>query len=484
MDETEEVAALYTAHQNSDEDESVAPRSYRQSTPASSILQPPQEQLTVLGIAGGDDDASPTLARRSSFIHLALSRGPPIDNLDVILDREVMSLTPSQLPFYLETPMLPVRSSHEADLLQHFVTHLAPAFDLGDQYQTFATVIPQQAAICPPLFNALLALAELNQKHAAGHLPAPETISYYHSIRCLPSLLQTLATADDDNLLAAVLIFEHCAMVEGNERPNTPAEEARKSEDMGLMWSRLLAVKLFDETHRHPVFWALVREEVYLAIMHQRPPVLFQHGSPGLVDIYGGLGPADDFTWANRILWHLLVVLQYCFDDDKDLAASVQLVNYAAAWMQARPESFAPIFIQERRSEDLEEGMGASEQQQPSLDQRSMFPEIILLNDSVVLGLQCYHLVRLLLIAHDPTMPRVGVRQRAAARSVDEALRSDVGIICGIANSIGDINPAHLPACMAIALAGDRFENKVELETLLGILQRTESKFGWSTRPA
>lgn len=456
----------------------MAPRSYRQSTPYSSLLQPPQEQLTVLSIAGGDDHASPALARRSSFIHLALSQGPPIDSLDVILDREGMSLTPSQLPFYLETPLLPVRSSHEADLLQHFVTHLAPAFDLGDQYQTFATAIPQQAAICPPLFNALLALAELNQKHAAGHAPAPETISYYHSIRFLPSLLQTLATADDDNLLAAVLIFEHCAMVEGYERPNTPAEEARKSEDMGLVWSRLLAVKLFDEAHRHPIFWALVREEVYLAIMHQRPPVLFQHGSPGLVDMHGGLGPADDFTWANRILWHLLVVLQYCFDDDKDLAASVKLVNYAAAWMQARPASFAPIFIQEtKRIEDREEGTGASKLE-------SIFPEIIVLNDSVVLGLQCYHLVRLLLIAHDPTMPRVGVRQRAAARSVDEALRSDVGIICGIANSIGDINPAHLPACMAIALAGDRFEDKVELEILLGILQQTESKFGWSTRPA
>lgn len=80
-------------------------------------------------------------------------------------------------------------------------------------------------------------------------------------------------------------------------------------------------------------------------------------------------------------------------------------------------------------------------------------------------------------------MPRVGARQRAAARSVDEALRSDASIICGIAESIGGTNPAHLFACMTIALAGDRFDGKAELD-ILDILKRTESKFGWPTKPA
>lgn len=445
IDETENVAALYATYTSSDEDEPAGPRTLEYSTPA-------------------------------SIIHLALSQEPTLASLDPVLDREP---TPSQLSFYLTTPRLPLKSAHEADLLQHFVTHLAPAFDFGDQYQTFATVVPRQAAICPPLFNALLALAELHQKHTGHALPghpsiAPGMLSYHkQGIGRLPSLLHTLATADDDNLVAAVLIFQHCAVVEGYECPNSPAQEARKSDDMGLVWSRLLAVRLFDETHRHPVFWALVREEVYLAIMYQRPPSPFRHSSPDLVDIHaGGLAPADDYTWANRMLWHLLVVLQYCFDDDQDSAVSVQLVNYAEAWMQARPASFSPIFVQEKSS-DLEEG-----------GSRSMFPEIVLLNDSVVLGLQCYHLVRLLLIAHDPTMPRVGVRQRAAARSVDEALRSDAGIICGIADSIGGTNPAHLFACMAIALAGDRFDGEAELDILLDVLKRTESKFGWPTRPA
>lgn len=476
IDETENVAALYATYTSSDEDEPARPRTLEHPTSASSTPHTGQIPAAPHGQQSVSSIASPTLARRSSFIHLALSQEPALASLDPVLDREP---TLFQLSFYLATPRLPLKSAHEADLLQHFVTYLSPAFDLGDQYQTFATAVPQQAAICPPLFNALLALAELHQKHTGldvpGHPSAPGMGSYYRQgIGCLPSLLHTLATADDDNLLAAVLIFEHCAVVEGYECPNSPAQqEARTSDDMGLVWSRLLAVRLFDETHRHPVFWALVREEVYLAIMYQRPPSPFRHSSvPDLVGIRGGLAPADDYTWANRMLWHLLLVLQYCFNDDQDSAVSVQLVSYAEAWVQARPASFSPIFVQERSS-GLEEG-----------GSRSMFPEIVLLNDSVVLGLQCYHVVRLLLIAHDPTMPRVGVRQRAAARSVDEALRSDAAIICGIANSIGDTNPAHLFACMAIALAGDRFDGKAELDILLDILKRTESKFGWPTRPA
>ncbi|KAI3392525.1 hypothetical protein diail_5536 [Diaporthe ilicicola] len=136
----------------------------------------------------------------------------------------------------------------------------------------------------------------------------------------------------------------------------------------------------------------------------------------------------------------------------------------AQQWMKNRPETCSPVFI-------------CKEEDKP-------FPEICLLNDNVVLGLQYYHLVRILLIAYDPGIPRLGLEQKAAVRSMDEALREDVRIVCGIADAISRVNNAHLAASMAIALAGDRFDDPDEQQALMDVLVRTERALNWSTLPA
>lgn len=396
-------------------------------------------------------------------------------------DPMVISNTPTEeLTFYVDPPILPLKSALEAQLLQHFVVHLAPTFDLGDQEQTFATSLPQQAAICPPLFRAIIRLAEQDLMRRSDSALSPTGAAHHHDdLPGLHLLLQALAADTDDNLLAAMVLGLHRIIVQKPTDGNL-VDEIHSPMNLGLVWSRLLSVGSAAETIRHAVFWAFVREEIYISIMYQRRPTCFIDPGSGRLDVESGLGPADDYSWANRITWHLLVVLEYCFGEHKDVTTYGRLVDYAEAWMQARPASFTPIFIQDKRSRGIEDSPEGARQEEPL----TYFPDIICLSDLAVLGLQYYHLVRILLIAYDPGIPRVGFDQRAAARAIDQSMRNDVEIVCGIAESLDSTNPAHLAACQAVALAGDRFEDEGELKVLLEILTKTEKKFGWTTLPA
>ncbi|KAJ0307727.1 hypothetical protein Brms1b_009847 [Colletotrichum noveboracense] len=124
-----------------------------------------------------------------------------------------------------------------------------------------------------------------------------------------------------------------------------------------------------------------------------------------------------------------------------------KLSTYAAQWMKAAPETFLPIFVENPPNEGV-------------------FPEILLINDSVVVGLQFYHLNRILLTAHNPNVPRLGKNLKLAAQTLDVGFLSfitypdigmlnfgalvqneiinDIKIMCGIAESHGRGTPAHM----------------------------------------
>lgn len=466
------MGALYNGDNDSDEDDFIdqpgPPSHRRKESSVQPIFHPHADSFSTVA---SRESISSALGRLMFPTPATLEEHPlEMHSSDLFPGiAETLERPTEPLTFYVDPPLLPLKSALEAQLLQHFVVHLAPTFDLGDHEQTFATSLPQQAAICPPLFRAIIRLAEqdlMRRSHSALS-PLMGKAHHHDDLSGLHLLLQTLAVDTDENLLAAMVLVLHRMIVQ-KPTDESLVGELHSPTNLGLIWSRLLSVGSAADTIRHAVFWAFVREEIYVSILYQRRPTCFIDQSPGRLEVESGLDPADDYTWANRITWHLLVVLEYCFGEHKDPVTHGRLVDYAEAWMQARPTSFTPMFMQDKRP-------GTAE---------CYFPEIICLGDLAVLGLQYYHLVRILLIAYDPGIPRVGFDQRAAARAMDHAMRSDVGIVCGIAESLDSTNPAHLAACQAVALAGDRFEDEGELKTLLEILTKTEDKFGWTTWPA
>lgn len=146
---------------------------------------------------------------------------------------------------------------------------------------------------------------------------------------------------------------------------------------------------------RQAAFWVALRQEIYIAFLNERTirPVL-EHSN-----LDRSFETTDDCTWAHRIVVHCADVIRFCFGDRaKDLETYRRLQRYASDWMAHKPPTFSPIFYQG-----------------PSKDK--VFPEIWLLSDAAVAGLQHY-LANILLVAHDPKIPRIGPRQKSVLRAI------------------------------------------------------------------
>jgi hypothetical protein len=70
--------------------------------------------------------------------------------------------------------------------------------------------------------------------------------------------------------------------------------------------------------------------------------------------------------------------------------------------MAHKPRSFNPVF-----------------HTQPSGVKGDLFTKIWYTSDTIAKGIQHYHLSKILLIAHDPNIPRLGLQRKAYEQTVD-----------------------------------------------------------------
>lgn len=483
VDETEEVASFYEGDLSDNDDDLVVGfqgQTLHQdliSPDTSTVLSPtpiarPAPSTSTFHDAGGSANPPPSARpyyEQESGSRLSLPE-PPRPRTPALSLFPTPSSFPSPEtahsnnphPLYprVDASLLPLKNGHEAELIYQFSLRIAPQFDTGDRERTFASVLPNKSSICPLLYKAILAVTAKDARSRHGGYPSAEEGGYLRdAFQDLAPLLNGCVVGmvdESTGLVAAAILLQHHMFIQTPVEKPTPESDLL---DMQLIQSKLV-LELVDFVGQ-PVLWASVRQSIYLAVMHQKPPVLYREClniDPATTS------PGDDRKWAAKITLLLVDVICYCFGEDKSLAGHSTLVEYAEEWMKNRPETFSPLFA-------------CKEDDRP-------FPEIFLLNDNVVLGLQYYHLVRILLIAYDPGIPRLGLEQKAAVRSMDETLREDVRIVCGIADAISHVNNAHLAASMAIALAGDRFEDPDEQQALMDVLLRTEKCLNWSTLPA
>lgn len=301
---------------------------------------------------------------------------------------------------YLDSPVWPLRHD-EAFLMRHFVEHVAPSFDLCDKDRHFTQIVPQRAAICPTLLHAVLAASACHRVRTAdfgNHLD----YTHYHQ-KCLDHLIPMLgntAAIMDENLLAATVILRY---LEEIEVPICGTD----SQNHLLGTHVFISAQEASTIHgglREAAYWVALRQEVYVAFVSQRTisPVLHR---PHVDEFFT---PADDFTWANRIIVHCANVIRFCFGDgERSIPQYNRLYEYGQQWMVFKPSVFLPIFYKEA-------GDG------------KVFPEIWLLGDYSVCALQHWHLAQILLAAHNPKVPRLGPGQKSALKVIDVSLFSNL----------------------------------------------------------
>lgn len=307
---------------------------------------------------------------------------------------------------FTTSPLWPQENYKTAFLLRYYVENIASMFDICDNARHFARIVPLRAAHCPALFNAILCVSSrrLNKIEEYDHHVA----EHYHQ-QCLEHLIPALSDPCailDENLLAAIIILRYV-----EEIGMTPSDEITES--------HLLGARAFLATQRNmdlnglglASFWVAMRQEIYMGFVHNRT-----------VDssfFVGNLSPLlepvdDDCNYANRIIFHCLTCLRYCYgDEERSISKWENLNDCLESLWSDKPQCFEPLWSNWANG--------------------AFFPELWYLNDAVTTGIQHYHLARVLLSAHSPKIPRLGPRQTITLRALEEDIKTTVREVCGVA---------------------------------------------------
>ncbi|KAI1363632.1 hypothetical protein F5Y08DRAFT_308983 [Xylaria arbuscula] len=362
-------------------------------------------------------------------------------------------------PLQSPTHIFPLRDFREAESIQYYASELAPNFDLYDREKNFARGIIEAVGERPILMGIISNLATKHRESFHVHRSSrSETANRPWCTECLRGLVVTNNHMLDGCVLASIVLLRFSALLES--LLDVKSLERDCAEACNILETQ--AEFLLPRGLHQAAFWAGVRQEIYLAILHQRSTNLcFDR-----CNIDRSSEEAEDEVWIGRIILHLVDVLEYCFGpqemDTYAITKYENLIDYSTAWAATRPGSFEPIFI------------GPPPTDNP-------FPEVIFLGDCAMEAWNFYHLSRMLLIAHTPALPRMGRSYIAASQSISDEIKSDVQILCGIAETQGNAYCACPAAILGIVLAGDRFTDRRQQEALLNFLIKTEESSAWPT---
>lgn len=319
---------------------------------------------------------------------------------------------------YLDTPIWPLRSKQEAELMRYYIERLARKFDLTDPQMHFRNVVPQRAAICPLLLSAIFALSARHMSRV-GEYDSTAHISYHQ--QCLESVKPVLddpAALLDENLLASTIILRHLEEIE------IPLEGCSPPDSQ----PHLLGSRVFIEAQRHvnvshglggAAFWVGLRQEIYVAFVNQRTIAT----ALGNLSVDLSTPATGDHDWSCRMVALCADVIRYCYGDgDKSTSAYDKLTAMMESWDSGKSHSFTPIYYR-----------AASDQ--------AVLPEVWLLSDVVILGWQHYYIAKLLLTANNPRVPGLGPIRTTMLRAIDDELRDIVKLLCGIAMSNPNTEP-------------------------------------------
>ncbi|KAI9038307.1 uncharacterized protein KD926_010963 [Aspergillus affinis] len=348
-------------------------------------------------------------------------------------------------------------------------------FDTCDTAKHFALVAPCRAKSCPPLLYAIYSASarHLSRRQAVNgseilfagkKLPllGGETALEYQSlcISHLMSLSGDSTEVQDENLLAAAVILR---FYEEYDAPLVGIDDETYLRGTQVFLDAQSTSAMQAGSLRHAAFWVAFRQEFHRAFIKQR---VFQFNSYCCATSpYRSLEPANDNTWTNRMVLHCTDVLTYCYAGGSDLSRYDELWAYTLRWQSLIPSTFNPLYSRD-----------------PDPTVNEVFPEIWYLDDSVTAMQHC-HLARILLLAFDPRVPRMGPNRKAAVEKREAEIKWSLFNLCGIARS-NKTAPALVMACMGVRMGGDRVMKRVEQEALLGILVKLEEVHAFSSGTA
>ncbi|KAJ4073117.1 hypothetical protein NW761_014440 [Fusarium oxysporum] len=284
-----------------------------------------------------------------------------------------------------------VLKQDEAELVRHFFSGFSDAFDLGDPDRPFSSWISTRVLQYPRLLKSVLTIASRHLgkgKTSTSCLDSAAEPSSDYTQR-LPSISSNINSSMEETHSVADLLSRFAQSMEAKCSVSSPS--------LGQVTMMDESTEPFEQGDLpEAASWANLRLEAYLAVVNQAP---FPSYLDSLCADKRG-APVDDKDWANLMLLHLTDIIRYCFSDNKDTEHYAALLKDTTIWSETKPDSFDPIYTCNH-------------------PEKQVLPDIWLYSEPVAAGLQYYHLSRMLLMSHDPRLPKIGLARNRTMKQIE-----------------------------------------------------------------
>ncbi|KAF2793774.1 hypothetical protein K505DRAFT_375122 [Melanomma pulvis-pyrius CBS 109.77] len=352
----------------------------------------------------------------------------------------------------------PVSNAYEAGLLHHYLVYCTNWIDVCDPRRHFEKEVPKRAAHFPVILNGILGLA-------ARHLwlmgKTEEDHSQPYVDQCLQALIvgleDPLAHWDENFLVAVILMRLH--------------EEMGDSDDQCHHFgtARILnSISSFaaDGDLREAASWVSLRQHIYVSLTTQQPLNLsldnYRHSSV--------FREFDDESWANRIIFQFATILQHVFEDSPESSSLTrdkwaELDADVDEWERTKPWTFTALYIDPNAGKEF----------------NGSWPVLPTAQGVVAVGLQYYHLCKILLSIYSPHASLVGLAGVRARRATDAAILRHIRIIIGYGVSNSHCGNAMFQGSHILSACGAYVTDKAEQEACVEYLKGVQQIIGWKT---
>ncbi|KAB5585616.1 hypothetical protein GE09DRAFT_32123 [Coniochaeta sp. 2T2.1] len=263
-----------------------------------------------------------------------------------------------------DVPRKVLESARMADFFQHYITHLAPWYDLSDARCTFGTTVPRIALDDPLLFSAVMALSAMRVSNtispSSSASGSREVAEFYHG--CCIRLL--IALQEGDRWLEGGVALAATCLLRSYEILDT-AQDADPNRHLAGAYS--LASFPFQH-HESSIpttilsrglfaagFWNYLREDITFSLFRGCPlKIDLDSLIPHLWDVSlpSDRTSSDDQDQLNSISLVLGQMINAAFgkgDDGKcdgtlmDKESWMILLEMAKSWRAALPPHFEPF---------------------------------------------------------------------------------------------------------------------------------------------
>ncbi|KAI0884272.1 uncharacterized protein GGS22DRAFT_189401 [Annulohypoxylon maeteangense] len=409
-----------------------------------------------------DPDACPIGVSASAFSAFSpnISLGHPAIRPDSPLLTTHSSLSQTS-PF---SSRWPVKNRHEARLFHHYIVHCSPWIDICDPKCHWAKEVPKRAAHFQVILNGVLALAARHlfiTGDLEEDLSEPYVSDSLHTL--IVALEDPLAHWDENFLVAVILLRLHEEIGEIDERCHH------------LGASRIINTSssfAADGGLRESASWVSLRQHIYVSLTTQRPLDLSLEN----YRCSSIFRESHEEAWANRIIFCFAHILKNVFENDTLGRLSqekwTELDAEVDEWDNTKPWTFAPLAEDQFVDKNIEPGRA---------QWHGEWPELLVTHPAQAVGLQYFHLCKIMLTFYNPRATRVGLTSHRSRIVIDGEIRKHMRMIFGYAKSNNHVKNAQFQVSHILAACGAYLTDAEEQDAAVEYLISMKRTTGWKT---